>query len=609
MLETLAFGTAASLLATGVSAGPDTVRDLLRKEEFSREVGDLPTEFHRTLRDSVRNAAENGDNDALTDIHENWDDVAKELDQLDMLFEDEEKAVERIATEIAAANGYDIDADPELERDLEGVVTETYITAITSFEEQVAGTELADRLQVEADIRLAGSVNQVLNRLETLKQRLTERRYYDIFTPDEVERIADRLADRSVEYIPRAELDDAPDTERSLVVGRAGSGKSRVLAERLPDFVDDEVTDIIVPREALTNPADLTPLENESFEGDVLLVWDDIHDLHPSENNTVFREAVQKLADILGEKRNSLSVLAAARAERIDTLPGPGKPGEVEGFWADYGFETVELDPLGTTTLAELFDRTLEEHGVNASDEVKDAFLTRAFKTDPSPFYVVSVVSTADDTLTEDDIDALPETVRAIWEEQYATLRTNHEEAKLVLWAINLLEEFQITRYRSLVRGVYETVFGPGRHSFNTAVETLREKQWLVLITGETLADPAAAYHVHDIQLEAVSEPVENHLRAFSEFLMDDLGFYLPTVGADIERLAHSQFALGLYDRFSERYNPIAEDHFERALTIDPDSAPTHYNYAKLLKEMGRRNEAETHYGSARRKPRALARG
>ncbi len=45
--------------------------------------------------------------------------------------------------------------------------------------------------------------------------------------------------------------------------------------------------------------------------------------------------------------------------------------------------------------------------------------------------------------------------------------------------------------------------------------------------------------------------------------------------------------------------NEEAEKHYKRALEIDPDDAEAHYNYAILLQNLGRKKEAEKHYKRA----------
>ncbi|MBU7011755.1 MAG: tetratricopeptide repeat protein [Theionarchaea archaeon] len=59
---------------------------------------------------------------------------------------------------------------------------------------------------------------------------------------------------------------------------------------------------------------------------------------------------------------------------------------------------------------------------------------------------------------------------------------------------------------------------------------------------------------------------------------------------------AHNNYAILLYEinRFEE-----AEDHYKKALDINPEYADAHYNYAILLEEINRFEEAEDHYKKA----------
>ncbi|KYK36599.1 MAG: hypothetical protein AYK18_02580 [Theionarchaea archaeon DG-70] len=113
------------------------------------------------------------------------------------------------------------------------------------------------------------------------------------------------------------------------------------------------------------------------------------------------------------------------------------------------------------------------------------------------------------------------------------------------------------------------------------AKEREDELAGILLVTGAKIGDEGN-YSVALRCFETARKIVKSE--AMKELVVQSLG------------IAHNNYAILLYEinRFEE-----AEDHYKKALDINPEDADAHYNYAILLKEINRFEEAEDHYKKA----------
>ncbi len=645
-MEPITSGLLTNLLAAGllnrVEAGRQHLHAVFREAEFHAELDAIETEFHKSLCDAIEDGAAEQELDDFADIVEHWDAVIEHLDAtaaMDgedgpatdrMVFESEREAVDRLAREIGAVCGYDLETNPQLQQALKSAVAEAYREAVGSFSERLVDAGLDEQFVAEANIEELGALDQLQDRLSDLEERLTHPRFYELYRGDAAgRRRASRMIDpQALEFVSRPELEDNRTAQRLLVLGPGGSGKSRVLAE-LVATADSAIEHIIRPKAALQSPQDLQPLRSESFQGDVLLVWDDLHAISPETDNTVFRKAIFELEEFLAPD-HELHVLAAARSDQVESLPGDISTDS--SLWSP--FEDVWLEELESEAIATLFDRVLAKEGVMAADEVRTAFVEKAQATDPSPLYITSVVETVDGVqLTTADIEVLPEDALTIWQEQYKAIKAANDNRRFVLWAVKLFAELGgLPAYpHSLLKGIYAHVLDRDEPTFGPPVEELCQRRWLVPrvnVKGET------RYVVHDVKAEAIDESLDGRLRAYSTFLCEAVDRYLPATGG-IEHMLHENYAGRLYNRsliwdtqVLEQHcgraltldsecatahttyanvlsGPLddpetAKEHHERALAIDPEDATAHYNYANLLEdEYDAVEEAKEHYEQA----------
>jgi tetratricopeptide (TPR) repeat protein len=619
-MDPVTVGLATNLLAAGLTKGAaGSLRiweDTLRKNEFSTAIDAVETEFNCSLKSAIEEVDTECETVELSGVEENWDEIVVELYGLDdtteieeelpserLVFDSEEDAVEKIARTIANADGVDLDENPQLERELKRVVSEAYREAVDSFGDRIVEAGLAQEFVVETNIEEIEELDRLQDRIEELEQRFTQPKFYDLFTGDEEgrRRASKRIEPQALEFVSRPELEERGERDRLLLLGPGGSGKSRALAELVATY-DQDVQHVIVPRAPLQSPQDLQPLRNESFEGDVLLVWDDIHSISPETDNTVFRKAIDELEDILDD---DLHVLAAARSNHVESLPGDvqktGSP-----LWS--AFETIELAEFGEEEIEVLFDRVLAKEDMEISEKVREKFVWKTLRTDTSPLYVISVVETAEgERLTTNDIETLPEDALAIWEDQYADIKAANDERRFVLWAVKLLSEVGMPYYHSLLKGIYTHVLNRDELMFEPPVKELCQRQWLIenentnylLITADN-EKYVTKYTIHDVKFEAIDESIERLLHDISAFLLEKLDEYLPIGEHNAELILHRDFGYSLKEHTIQQNTQLAAKHYERALALNPDCAIINTNLENSpLAGFDTPEEAKDHYERA----------
>lgn len=399
-----------------------------------------------------------------------------------------------------------------------------------------------------------------------------------------------------LKFVDREDLPDDTEAERLLLYGRKRVGKSRALAELTRRIDIDELAHILVPHEGFDSRDDIRAIEQESFSGGVLLLWDDIHKVGEEGDDMTVLSLIKKLEDMLEDRGYIFRAFVTSRAERLDQLPGGLD--DPDSFWE--GFKQIELPPLNPEVLVEIFFRALEYYNVEASDDVGRQFVSKALQTDPSPFYVVSVVGLADDELTAEDIETLPETALEVWEYQYGQLG---EESQQVLRAIELLSLSGAPFYKSLVEGVYQHVFNrpAPEHGFRNPVEPLLDQQWITLTDSDSDPfDGETEYRVHDIQLEAIQAPVDNALESFSNYLRTKLQSDIPEAESEQRVFIHRRFADSVQEMDTQESTQIATRQYQYILdSIDAEDALTLLYYGDHLDEQGETEEATEQYDHA----------
>lgn len=609
--ESVALGVGVNLIAAGLlSAGTatrDHIRDGFQEAQFPTEIDAVETVFMDALKESVDEIDSRRDTGELTDVAEQWDPVvcelygveeASEIEGVDrILFETEEDAVDEIAAAIArATSGLDLADAPTLERELKQAVTSAYNKAIAAFVTEI-DESVATQFQTASHIELLQHLQASQRTLEDLHDRLSLQRY-DLHPGDETgrEQVAEKLErnlhdpEAAIEYVPRPEIEDYEYHESLLLLGPGGSGKSRTLIERVRNHTD--VAHIIYPHDEFQNPGDANAFAMHTFDGDVLLVWDDIHKINPEEKNTVVRKTITELRELL-DPEAQLHVLAAGRIEHLEEFI-PGNPYNDDDLWQN--IQPVELADVDHRVLAEIIEHAIAVHDeISVGEDAKEALLRKALYAEPTPLFVTSVLENVDDELTETDIEELPESTVKIWrEENYPNL---DEKSKQILRAMKILGELapRSAFKKSLLRGVYAEVFDGSEAGFDTPLSTVVEQYWLI----ERTTDDGSEYGIHDVKREAIEQEFERWLvENLSELLLENAGRFFGSVSLPKSRVLHGNFA-----RQVEQYDwgrELALEHCQYILdNIDDEDAVTHYNYGNLLKKGGETEEAKRRYEQA----------
>lgn len=547
------------LLATAVvRGGTETKRRVvrrLREQQYSAELGPVETVFNDTLEAELRAVAKRSGNDELLSIAFNWEAFAPELDSLDVLVEEEAEAIDRIASAIVGME--DVELTETTEEELKTGILEAYRAAVEAFHERVVGTEVGDLFQQELDLDVARGVSEAIDRLDRIETRLGPTKHYDVFdVREELDAALDAIQEGAQPtFVDRPELDGFDPVGWTLVVGPAGSGKTRVLMELVRGLHHEDVQSVVIP-DQMQFTGDETALERERFDGDVLLVWDDVHYLNERRDNSVFESAVSKLERSLVRQGHSLTVLATARSGNIDDLPGLHSGSS--RFWGD--FDRLLLSDLDVELLSDLIDAMADFYGVSVDSDAADTLVEKALDTASAPEYLETAFETAEGgELTVAHVETLAESVEEIWREQYSRLKETDEHAWFALVAMKLLFDVSIPHQADYVQGVYEHVLDRDIETFRDAVDSLRDRQWLRASDADLTAEETS-YYVHDTQLEAISERIDEYRRIakLSTFLMTHLA-----VCPDSETGGLGEYAS---PRTSLDDSELPENHHERAV-------------------------------------------
>ncbi|MBB6646503.1 tetratricopeptide repeat protein [Halobellus ruber] len=607
--EEVAFGVGANLIAAGLlrieNITRDALRDTFREAEFSAELDDVETIFIGELQNQVAEIDSQRDTGEIAGVVERWDSVVRELYGLEeaaevdgvdqILFSSEQEAVEEISAAIARAAGFDIADTPQLETDLMAAVARAYRNAIEECPE-VFGDSIAEQFLISSAIKLHDRLSDVQRKLDDLHRRFS-RRAYDLHPGNEAgkQRVAEKVRQENphssenvrTEYVDRPELKDVADDESLLLLGPGGSGKTRSLVELVRSH--EGIDHIVYPRSVFQNPEQASAFVTERFEGDVLLVWDDIHKANPEEDNTVVRRVVEELRDLLAPE-HELHILATGRIKQKDQIPGD--PDVDDGLWR--GVTPVELAYLDIEPLVQLIQKAVDAYEVTVSDESRRAFLKKTLDSEPTPLFVTSVLENAGEELTEEDVEALPETAVEIWEKGY---QRTAKEPRRALRSMKTLGELAPGSVfpKSLLRGVYSEVFDGPEADFDQPFQKVLNEYWLF----EAEADGETTYGMHDVKQAAVeAESDEFLLDRLSTFLIESQEQYFRYVSPPTRRVIHGNLAKRAED--IEWAVNIARTHYNYILDhIDEEDEVTLFNLGVLLDEEGETDEAKRRYKEA----------
>lgn len=369
--------------------------------------------------------------------------------------------------------------------------------------------------------------------LSDLRDDIRNSNYYRVFHHSESQTAIDYLQTQ-IEQVPKVEYVERPElpsqlAQKQLILGRKGTGKSRTLLHYTETTVQQtDIQSILIPSKAVQRSEDMQAAYTRNYDGDILLVWDDIHRLSRHGEQNVFYESILKLQDNLSDGQ-TLYVIGTCRSEEQQQLPHYDHWSE-DRVWND--FERVSLRPLEGDTLEAIIKQAIDVYDLTFADDARQNFIDIVKTGSPSPFYINSACAFLRSWLNDDEnretvsnaaIADIPPIGVDIWEEQYERLCDEHEESRYLLIAIKLLDTVSSPILKPRVQGIYREVLDRNPIDFDRALQVLVDQQW---VTSGSTTDQL---QIHNIQLEAVNERIELYFKNFAEYLLSTAGQEIDT--------------------------------------------------------------------------------
>lgn len=554
------------------------------------EFGPIAAEFNRSISNRIESRGKDLDDVELHSLALHWDILAEQIDLSEVVFETEEAAVTWLVQEIAGLE--DVDIDQEAIDELEKILGEEFRNATDEFRERaVQDDELRQRLQGE----FQADVLKELADIRKAFDRLAYRQPYTLYSfPEQREQVVKSLLpENAVEFVDREEVPDNPDPGRYIVTGPSGSGKTRVIAAWINRLRADSIDHVLIPDERMIDPADARGIARENFDGEVLLVWEDIHRIDEGRDNLIIESLIRELTHTLNENGNDLYALLEAQSGQLHNVPGnlPTAFDDEKSVWN--AFDPLQVEQTNLEFLLELAVRMADKYDVAVEDRVLDALIKQTASRS-APIYLDTVLGTAGDELTLDDVEGLPDDIEHLWHIQYDDLQSNSIDEWRVLASMKLLFDLNLPYYAKLIRTLYLDLFDGGRGQFRSAVEQLhRTRQWMD-ITGDDFVARQTRYHVHDAQLSAIRVNARDDATEISDILLSKREETLPTL---VQPVAHLN-AGAAFSRWGR--TSLAINQWNAALELNPTFPEVHYNYGWLIvRDKRDPTSAEIHFRKA----------
>lgn len=409
-----------------------------------------------------------------------------------------------------------------------------------------------------------------------------------------------------IEYVEREEIEEVKSatTNKLLVVGKPGAGKSKFLLRILEDFGGYERFVLIRTffREDGISSLDVELQKLDSF----VLIWDDLHIAKKELVNQTINQ-IEQLAKHYGKK---FMFISASR---------------MEGEYYQFKPEEIKLEDFRSL---ELIEKCSAYFGVSV-DSIKEKLLEIG---DGTPFYVISLFATSKERgkerLTVEDLKTLPNDSFDIWYDHLNFLESEGSTSeKNVLRSIALAMRAVPTIDFNILEKFYEKIFRGDLSEVDYALKSIGKK-FFIGIEGEFCS-------MHGVQAAVVEEkyPIEEHKIEM-----------LRKVLASLEKERSSKLLWGFaywFDRnknyedcltflngfvekepnFAEAYNnrgnayselnqlETAIEDYNRAIALKPNDAEAYYNrgnayrklnqYAKAIEDYSKAIEKNPKFGMA----------
>ena len=335
----------------------------------------------------------------------------------------------------------------------------------------------------EAVKRVEEHLTGIVEELKELKRKKEAELRQFLITPDLKEVGSEILAGKTqIEYVKRKEIEKVKGaletTNKLLVVGKPGAGKSKFLLRILEDFNGYERFVLIRRffREDGINSLDVELQQLDSF----ILIWDDLHRVkNELVNQTLIQ--IEQLARDYGKK---YMFIGASR---------------MGGEYYQFKPEEIKLEDFKSL---ELIEKCSAYFGVSVGDGVKERLLEVG---DGTPFYMISLFATSKERgkekLTGEDLKTLPNDSFEIWHDHSNFLESEGRlstSEKSVLRSIALALRAVPAIAVEVLEKFYEKIFRGDLSEFDDALDKI-VKKFFIGIEGEICS-------MHAVQAAVVEE-------------------------------------------------------------------------------------------------------
>ena len=586
-------GVIASLLAAGAVKTTSKARKkttkALRNRQFSKQLDPVAAEFNNALAERIESRADETENYQLQSIALHWEVIAEDIDAYEVVFETEKEAIQWLTDEVSSAA--DVDLNEETRNDLQNLLAEEFAAAINDFRNRLDSANIETRFQEDLGIEILQRVDEIASAFD----RFADQRRYKLFSfPEEREAVlAEILPKNPISFIDRKEIPEVTDPDRHIVIGPSGSGKSRIITEWIRRLPESAIAHVLIPDKRMLSPIDVNMLSRESFDGDLLLVWEDIHRIGESREDIVLERTLRELEHALSDAGYNLYTLLEARSGRLDDIPGtlPADFKNRKSLWNAY--TPLRVGGLNKRALYDIIDLMAAKFTIRLEPSVRDSLADRLAGSSSAPMYIETAFATANDQLRLEDVNDLPSNTEDIWRSQYQDLQANATNQWNVFAAAKILYDCNLPPFSRLIRAVYIDLFNGSEGLFRSSVRSLEKRQWLTIVGDDPVA-LETGYVAHDMQLEPIEVAAEEHIPTLSTILINETKHTVPESDQVFVHAASGNF---FYER---SHYTESEKQWKKALEIDPETAAVHNNYASVLvNELNQPESAAKHFQRA----------
>lgn len=430
-------------------AGSKKIEETYNKagETLFEDHDKIKARFNDELKESISEIAKTSDREEYIRLLKYWDSVESNLEEFDsykisrdeLLFENETEIIDRISYTLSEVINVDLDNNSEIARELNSAVEQSLYNTLEYLEEKSEEKRIDKELS-EFELQLAQQIKILKKSIAQIERKHSWSNAFDVYdlenrSSDEfINLLSEELViDISIPYIERTALDGVGNKDKIVIKGRGGSGKSRVLAEYSREIIDRKNIDkAVILRNSVLDLDDIRELCNTRFRGNVLLIWDDIHESYSFSNGAdVFTAAVSQLEETVENEGFDFFLVGSLRSDEIDEIPAYKKPNSI---W-NKELHTEELEELTPEEIDALITAISERFEVPITDAARLKLGLKALEADPFPFYIYSVISVAteDENLTEEKIESYSSSAREFWENHFQNLVDEDDRSKYIL--------------------------------------------------------------------------------------------------------------------------------------------------------------------------------